>query len=291
MRGRISVLTISACCGLLAAVGGFADMSEAAQLGKVSVEIRATTYSSYSVGSARTRSFSLTCNPTGGTLPLATRVCRDIGLHPKAMLNPPRRTPGGKSSVCSGGPFMPEVSVTAIASGVTRSFRGSPGCTWPGDEAVGVYFDATQNDQKDLPRSEALLRCDEDTVLFAVPTPLASVVSCLHGLWTPRSEQLIRIAEKTAMLAGLQPSRLFPHEIGALGCAIPAGGPVGGKTLAGLCGVTMKNVWSKATVSFTEDWPIGATNKTARHIWHIVIQGERVTATSQSGPVPPQLWR
>jgi hypothetical protein len=52
----------------------------------------------------------------------------------------------------------------------------------------------------------------------------------------------------------------------------------------------MKNVWSKATVSFTEDWPGGA-GKTARHIWHVVVQGRRVIATSQSGPVPPQLRR
>jgi hypothetical protein len=52
----------------------------------------------------------------------------------------------------------------------------------------------------------------------------------------------------------------------------------------------MKNVWSKATVSFTEDWPSGA-GKTARHIWHVLIKGRRVIAISQSGPVPPQLRR
>jgi hypothetical protein len=52
----------------------------------------------------------------------------------------------------------------------------------------------------------------------------------------------------------------------------------------------MKNVWSKPTVSFTEDWPSG-TGKTTRHIWHVVVQGRRVIATSQSGPVPPQLRR
>ena len=127
-------------------------------------------------------------------------------------------------------------------------------------------------------------------MLLAVPTPLASVVPCTHGLWTPRSEQLIGIAEKTAALAGLQPSRLFPRDIGALRCMIPAGGFVRGRKLSGLCGVTMKDVWSKATVSFTEDWPSGG-GKTARHIWHVVVQATHVVATSQSGPVPPQLRR
>ena len=185
---------------------------------------------------------------------------------------------------------MPVVSVTATANGTTRRFTGSPDCSWPGDQAVSVYFDAAQNDKTHLPRSESLLRCDEDPVLFAVPTPLASVFACTHGLWTPRSEQLIRLAEKTPALAALQPSHLFPHDIGAVSCTIQAGGFVAGRKLPGLCGVTMKNVWSKATVSFTEDWPRGA-GKTARHIWHVVIQGRRVIATSQSGPVPPQLWR
>jgi hypothetical protein len=59
---------------------------------------------------------------------------------------------------------------------------------------------------------------------------------------------------------------------------IPAGGLVRGRKLSGLCGVTMKDVWSKATVSFTEDWPSGG-GKTARHIWHVVVQGRRVVAT------------
>ncbi|MFL5962634.1 MAG: hypothetical protein ACJ757_07065 [Gaiellaceae bacterium] len=92
--------------------------------------------------------------------------------------------------------------MTATENGMTRRFTGTPGCSWPGDQAVSVYFDAAQNDEKDLPRSEALLRCHEDPVLFAVPTPLASVVACTHGLWTPRSEQLIRIAEQTPRSLG-----------------------------------------------------------------------------------------
>jgi hypothetical protein len=123
------------------------------------------------------QSFSLACNPTGGTLPLAGRVCRDIGLHPKAMLNPPHRTSGGRSSTCSGGPFMPVVSVTATANGTTRRFSGTPDCSWPGDQAVGVYFDAAQNDTNHLSRSESLLRCDEDPVLFSPTMDDASMPS------------------------------------------------------------------------------------------------------------------
>jgi hypothetical protein len=102
------------------------------------------------------------------------------------------------------------LSVTATANGTTTRFSGTPGCSWPGDQAVSVYFDAAENNKSGLAKSEALLRCDEDPVLFAVPTPLASVVACTHGLWTPRLEQLIRLAEQTPALAGLQPSRLFP---------------------------------------------------------------------------------
>ena len=271
-------------CGLLVLLAGVGGAGRAARSENISLRIRVVTYP---CTVRHVRLFSLACNPTGGTLPFAARVCRDIRLHPKAMLDPPHRTPGGQSSTCSGSEFMPVVFVTATANGTTRRFNGSPDCAWPGDQAVGVYFDAAHKDKTHLPRSESLLRCDEDPVLFAVPTPLPSVFACTHGLWTPRSEQLIRLAEKTPALAALHPSHLFPHDIGAVSCTIQAGG-FAGRKLPGLCGVTMKNIWSKATVSFTEDWPRGG-GKT--HIWHVVIQGKRVIATSQSGAVPPQLWR
>jgi hypothetical protein len=185
---------------------------------------------------------------------------------------------------------MPEVSVEATANGATHSFGGSPGCTWPGDQAISVYFDAAQNDTRNLARNESTLRCDEDPILLATPTPLASVVACREGLWTPRVEQLIELAEKAPALKGLAAQPTFPRDAGALSCAIPAGGPTPGRTLSGLCGVTVKNIWSTATVSFTEDWSIGAS-KTARHVWHITIQRMHVIASSQSGPAPPQLWR
>jgi hypothetical protein len=271
---------------LLLAGFGFGLAVRTTQRSSISVRIRVTTFRATV---RHVQSFALACNPTGGSLPLAEPVCRDIALHPKAMLDPPGLRPPGTSIVCAGGPFMPELSVTATASGLTRAFAGSPGCSWPGDQAVGVYYDAAENDARDLRRSESELRCDEDPVLFQVPTPLASVVACRHGLWTPRSEQLIKIADATPELVALQASRLFPRDIGALPCTIHAGGAYPGRNLSGLCGVTLKNARSDAAISFTEDWPSGQ-GKTARHIWHVVIKGTRVIAESQSGDAPPQLW-
>jgi hypothetical protein len=233
--------------------------------------------------------FSLTCNPTHGSLPLAGRVCRDIARHPKAMLDPPRPGPPRQSQLCSGSPFMPQLTVTVTRNGGARKIAGSPGCDWPGSQALAVYYDAAEHDTRYLGKSESELRCDEDPVLLQVPTPNASVVACRHGLWTARSEQLIRLAERSPALAPFQPAKLFPHDIGALPCTIHAGGAFPGQRLHGLCGVTMKNVWANATVSFTEDWPSG-TGRTARHIWRVVIQGNRVVATSQGGAAPPQTW-
>jgi hypothetical protein len=234
-------------------------------------------------------SFSLTCNPTHGSLPLAGRVCADIALHPRAMLDPPKPGPPRQSQFCSGGPFMPQLSVRVTRNGGTRGFGGSPGCNWPGNQALAVYYDASRSDTRDLTESELELRCDEDPVLFQIPTPTASVVACRHGLWTARSEQLIRLAERSPALAPFQPATLFPHDIGVLPCTIHAGGAFPGQRLSGLCGVTMKDIWATATVSLTEDWPSGSRT-TARHIWHIVIQGNHVLSTSQSGPAPPQTW-
>jgi hypothetical protein len=277
-----ALVTTVACVLLVAGVAA----GGAAARDKLVVRIEVTTYRS---AGQRVELFSLTCNPTHGSLPLAGRVCADIALHPKAMLDPPRPGPPRQSELCSGSPFMPRLSVTVMRIGGTRSFGGSPGCNWPGNQALAVYYDAARSDTHDLTKSESELRCDEDPVLFQVPTPTASVVACRHGLWTPRSEQLIQLAERSPALAPFQPAKLFPRDIGALPCTIHAGGAFPGQRLAGLCGVTMKNVWANATVSFTEDWPSGS-GKTARHIWHVVIRGGRVIATSESGPAQPQTW-
>jgi hypothetical protein len=278
MTSRLAASITVVSCGLL--LVGFGSTGRAAE--GVSVNIRLTTYA----GNVRhMQSFSLACDPTGGSLPLASRVCRDISLHPRAMLNPPK-----PRWTCAGPAGSPTLTVTTSSRGATHTFGGEPGCDWPVGPTIEVYWAAIQRDEKKLGRVEPTLRCEEDPTLLARPTPLASAVACVHGLWTPRSEALIRLAEKTPALAGLEPSHLFPRDIGAMRCTIHAGGFVRGRTLSGRCGVTMKNVWSKATVSFTEDWPSGA-GKTARHVWHVVVKGKRVVSISQSGPVPPQFWR
>jgi hypothetical protein len=280
MTSRLTVVLAVLSSPLLLA--GFSGTGRTARADNTSVSIRVTTYA----GTVRhVQSFSLTCNPTGGSLPLADRVCRDVSLHARAMLNPPK-----PRWTCAGPAGGPALTVTTSSRGATHTFGGEPGCDWPVGPTIEAYWAAIQRDEKELGRVEATLRCEEDPALLARPTPLASAVACTHGLWTPHSEELIRIAEQMPALAALQPSHLFPHDIGAVNCTIHAGGFVHGKNLSGLCGVTMKNVWSKATVSFTEDWPSGA-GKTARHIWHVVLEGKRVTATTQSGPVPPQLRR
>ena len=193
---------------LLVLLAGFGGASEAARRGVISVHIRLVTYPSEV---RHVRSFSLRCNPTGGTL--AVRRSRLPG-HPSASEGDARSSspnPAGWTiKHLQRRPFMPEVSVTATANGATRRFDGSPDCSWPGGQAVGVYFDAAQKDKTHLARSESLLRCDEDPVLFTVPTPLASVFACTHGLWTPRSEQLIRLAETTPALAGAAAVALVP---------------------------------------------------------------------------------
>lgn len=253
---------------------------------RVSVRVVVT---SGELGARRTRSFTLTCNPSGGSMPFSGRLCQDVRLHPKAMLDPPKAGQPRTTMVCGGGPSMPEVSVSATRSGVTRTFSGSPGCAWPGNQAIAVYYDAATRDTQSLPKSEAELRCDEDPILFRIPTPIASVVACRHGLWTPHAERLIRIAETSAPLAAFQPAKLFPHDVGALACTIHAGGAYPGRNLPGLCGVTIRNLWSKPTVSFTENWATG-TGKNARHLWQVVLQNDRVVANRESGPAPPQTW-
>lgn len=183
-------------------------------------------------------SFSLTCRPTGGTLPDSARVCADIGRHRRAMLSPPK-----PRWVCAGAVGGPTLSVTTTADGVTRTFGGEPGCDWPVGATLEVYWEAIRRDTKALGRIEPTLRCEEDPVLLARPTPDASAVACAHGLWTPRSEWLIRLAARVVPAAG------FPHDIGARACMIDG--------VRGLCGVEVKGVWSTPVVTFVETWHTG----------------------------------
>ena len=201
--------------GLLAGCGGSHPKRA------ISIQVKVTSYTS--AGKARSSPYSLTCGPTGGTLPLAALVCTDIDSHPQAMLAPvPAR------SVCVGSPFMAQVEVKVMRGprGLTFSpFAGNPNCDWPGGTPIAIYYAASVKDTHTLSRVEPLLRCEDDPMLLAKPTPWASVVACTRGLWTPASERDIRKAEGAPQLAPLSPSTLFPRDIGAIHCRIPAGGP------------------------------------------------------------------
>lgn len=248
----------------------------------ISVHIKVTTYSSMTASAMR--SFTLGCDPAAGTLPFAARVCRDIACLWRAMLNP--RTP---RSTCLGSPTMPQLVIDANNKGRKSGFSGSPWCGWPGGTPLAIYFAASQHDTAMLAQAEPLLRCEDDHDLFVKPTPWASVVACTRGLWTPRSERLIRLAEHALAIAVLQPRSLFPNDIGARRCAIPAGGPVR-RTLAGLCGVSVKKVWSTPTVTFVESWPRDASAN-ARAVFQITVENGRTRLTAKRGATPPQLWR
>lgn len=271
---------------MLVAVGAPAQASRLAARAAVTLQIRVA---SGVAGKRRVRSYVLTCSPTGGTLPFAGRVCEDVRRHPRAMLDPPIAAPGQARVVCAGGPWMPLVSVRATRNGVTRVFSGSPGCDWPGNQSLSVYYDAATHATAYLPTSELELRCDEDPVLLAVPTPLASVVACRHGFWTPHAERLIRVAAHAPELAALGAPTLFPHDVGVLPCVIHAGGAYPGRRLPSRCGITVRNPWATATVSFTEAWPT-TPGRTARHTWHVSVRRNRAVAVTQDGAAPPQTW-
>jgi hypothetical protein len=229
---------------------------------------------------ARGPTFSLRCDPAGGTLPFAPRVCRDIAAHPQAMLAPTRAR-----SLCVGGPNMPGLTVTLDGH---ASLNGSPFCNWPGGTALGIYWAASRHDAAMLARVEPRLRCDDDPALLVKPTPWASVAACVHGRWTPRTERLIRIAGRVPALDGFFPARLFPVDIGARRCTIPTGG-LAMRRLRGTCGVNVTRVWGTPTVAFVERWPTATGS--ARHMWRVIVRRGRPTLADESGPTPPQRRR
>ncbi len=266
----------------LALVGAVTACGHPSSVAGTSVRIQLTTYTG---GNRATHMFSLACDSARGSLPLAARVCADIRRHSQAMLDPvPSR------STCAGGPLMPVLTVATTRAGKTASFTGSPGCGWPGGTPLSVYFAAARRDTHLLRLMEPRLRCEDDATLLAQPTPWASVTACVHGLWTPRSERLIRLAERARELTYVHPGGLFPSDIGARRCAIPAGGPSSGAFVRGVCGVYVTNVWSSPHVTFVEDWPRGRGHGFWRHRWRVVIRKGRPALAAESGPVAPQFW-
>jgi hypothetical protein len=263
---------------LLLAAGGCGGGSHSA----INVRITVTTYPN---AKRKTQSFTLGCRPASGTLRLRVRVCDDIARHTRAMLDPP-----AARSTCAGGPFMPVLTISTSDDGKQANFVGSPGCGWPGGTPLSVYFAAVQQDRRGLDVMEPRLRCDSDATLLARPTPWASVTACVRGLWTPRTAALIRLAERVPPIGALQPRRLFPTQIGARRCAIPAGGPFRRKPLQGMCSVSVKRVWSTPTITFAETWPL-TTNAHARSILQVTVIDGHARLTRRRGSVPPQLWR
>jgi hypothetical protein len=232
-----------------------------------------------------TRRYTLTCEPAGGTIPSRQRLCADISKHPVSMLAPPRRR-----WTCSGSPFMPTITVQAVRQGRRSRFVGAPGCDWPGGTSLDVYYAAVRHDAQALALAEPRLRCDDDPRLFVMPTPRASAVACVHGLWTPRSERLIKLAEQTAPIPALGPRGFFPRDIGVQRCTIRSGGALGGRsTIKGHCGVAITGIWRTPVVTLIETW--AASHVTRRHRWRITIRDGHGQLTAQNGPTAPQSRR
>jgi hypothetical protein len=274
---RFALVACVVASALLAGGCGSAKPPSSA-VSAISVQVRVTTHDPRSQKPVERR-YTLGCNPTSGSLPFAGRVCADVARHPVSMLSP-----GRARSLCGGRIFGPAIEVNATWNGRTSSFGGQPGCGWPGGAALAVYWAASIRDTKSLSIFEPRLRCDDDPTLLAMPPRWPSVAACMHGLWTPRTERLIRVAERVPPLAGLTPRALFPHDIGVRRCALHAGGPKL-RTIDGLCGVNVKDVWSTPEVILTEAWA------GRRHSWRVKILAGVPRLVGQTGPVPPQLWK
>lgn len=215
-------------------------------------------------------------------MPEAVRLCSDIAKHPISMLAPPP-----SRSVCGGTVFGPVIHVQTQWRGRSFAFSGEPGCEWPGGTALAIFWAASRDDLKTVALLEPRLRCDDDPVLLAKPTPWRSVFACTHGLWTPRTAKLISLAETLPQIAGLQPRDLFPRQIGVRRCQMSAGGPKQ-HLLGGFCEVDVKRVWSRPQISFTESWPAG--KQIARHTWIVSVVKGKPRLESQHGAAPPQRW-
>ena len=216
--------------------------------------------------------FVLTCDPTGGTLPFASRVCADIARHPTAMLHP-----GAPRSFCSPN-VTDQVAIATTVDGRTSTEPlDVPGCNWPGSARLGVYLAAALRQRGQLLLWERRLRCDEPP--FVGPSPPSLLVCELDE---------IRTAERVPALAALRPAALFPANTGSRACDIPAGGPVS-RFLHGTCSVSVApgNLNHRKLV-FTEAWTNGPHRQ--EHTWLVSLNRSPPVLLAQSGVGPPQLW-
>ncbi|MBA3843557.1 MAG: hypothetical protein H0X39_13270 [Actinobacteria bacterium] len=242
------------------------------------MQISVRTYSTKST-SWRTQHFKLNCSPASGNLAFAKRLCADIRAHPISMLAPP-----ALRWTCSGGPFQPQLQVHAKWKGRSTHFGGSPGCDWPGGTALDAYWSATTSDAEALAKIEPRLGCDDNPTLLAKPTPLASAVACVHGLWTPRTARLIRQAKQREPLSVLTRAKVFPEQIGASQCKIRLP-PLGSAPHTGLCGITITHGWSSPIVNFTVSWQTG--KHAHRYRWRVSVSHGYARLLGTQGAAPP----
>ena len=131
---------------------------------------------------AKDHRFSLRCFPTAGDMPNREALCRMIGEHPRAMLDP-----GPKHSTCVGGPSLPAVAVAGRWRGRNVHFDARANCDWPGGEAALAYWAAVEMPHS-LPVASIRLGCDDNAELQKQPIPWSRVRACLHKVparWRP----------------------------------------------------------------------------------------------------------
>ncbi len=225
-----------------------------------------------------TEAFTLTCNPTGGTLPLAAQVCKDIGRYPGTMLEPPPPDLTLPPRICGFIPgYTQSLTVSTTRNGKSYSFH-TTFCEHEGllRDASRIYMAAIKGDRVRLTALETGLRCRKD------PTFL-----CMTGILA-RLDRGIRTAQRAPEIARLG---LFGASLGTRSCTLGGGRPESAKLLTGSCSVAVRGLAKRAatpTVVFTVSWQLTG-GKTASHSWSVLLENYEVVSVTESGPIPPQL--
>ncbi len=310
-------VSLTLCCVLLVLLAAFGGKSSAKRAGPVSVHINVVKTVTYDqidwplckkgqvataarpCGNAppltqeqRTtravHSFSLTCNPTGGTLPLANIVCEDIRRYPAAMLHPQAPEPYPGYHMCSGSIISSTtMSVSVTASGTSSSVSGQlSGCfsKSPPYDALLIYYTAISRNQSALLALGPGLRCAHHPGFLCV-------FNIAGGI-----EETVWSAERARALNPLRPLS-FPEGLGTQNCPIRVGPFASTKYLSGQCSVDLEGLEepsSKPVVVFTETWPL-RSGETDSHTWRVRVSGytrdSKVISVTESGTAPPNRWR
>src|SRR3954451_12834895 len=220
MTLRVTLATLSA--AVLLAGCGHGPRAE--------ISLRVEAYG-FTAGAPEARIRTLTCRPTGGTLPFAARICSDLARQPNAMLRP-----APPQCVTLGGPWpTPRVHVTGDARGRRVAFSGEPSNC---DAVSSVYADAAWGSAAGLVVSERWLRCLENP---GVSARTVTFLACHDGSWSPHARRLIRAAATVREVAALHRDGVFPRNVGVRECRVGE---------RGLCAVYLHNAWSSPMVSF-----------------------------------------